>query len=307
MNKISIIGIGRVGECTAQLIAEKNLCRELMLVDMREGVPQGVALDILETAPLIGFDTRVNGCNQPSGLMDSELVIITTGLARREDLTRTGFLKVAARVIDDIVSSIALYAPNATVLMVSSPVDVLTYQAFLCSGFDRRQVIGHSGVLDSARMASFIGMETGYSVSDISAMVLGGQGDALVPMIRLTSVAGIPVQELLDQQTIDDAIDRTRSDGAEILSLRKTSSTYDAIASSVTQMVDAIAHDRRRVMPATAVLEGEYGFSDVAMGVPCVIGGNGLERIIEISLTDEEQHMFDAAADLIKGNINRLG
>jgi malate dehydrogenase len=307
MNKISVIGIGRVGETVAQSIAEKNLCRELMLIDLREGVPQSLALDIHETAPLRHFHTRVNGCNQAAGVVDSDLVIITSGIARREDTARAGFLKVAARLIDDIVSSIALFAPHATILMVSSPVEVLTYQAFLCSGFERNKVLGHSGLLDAARLASFIALDTGYCADDVSSMVIGGSGDLLVPLLRLTSVSGIPVADLMDEMSLVDLVERTRSGGAEIVSVRDSSPSYLALAESVVRMVSAIALDKRSIMPASVVLEGEYGLSDIAIGVPCVIGANGLQSVIEIPLRDDEQEMFQSAADEIRENINKLG
>ena len=307
MNKISIIGIGRVGETVAQAIAEQNLCQELMLIDLREGVPQSVALDILETAPLKNFSTRVNGDNQASGLADSDLVIITTGVARREDTSRAGFLKVAARVIDDIVAGIALFAPNAVILVVSSPVEAMTYQAFLCSGFEREQVVGHSAVLDASRLASFIALDTGYAANDITTLVLGGCGDLLVPLIRFCSVSGVPIEHLMDENAIADSIERTRSGGAEILSMRKSSSSYLALAESVLRMVEAIANDSRSIISSTAVLDGEYGHSEIAISVPCVIGASGIQSIIEIPLTSDEKDNFDSAAEIIRENIAKLG
>jgi len=306
MNKISIIGAGRVGESTAQLIAEKDLCRELMLIDIREGVPQGVALDIQETAPLLGFDTQVNGCHNPEGVSGSDLVVITAGLARREGMSRLDAMKLNARAVDDIVDTITRYAADAIVLMVSNPVDALTYEAFLRSGFDRSRVIGQAGMLDAARMASFISLETGYSSRDIHAMVIGGRGNLMVPMMRFTSISGIAVEHFIDQSTLADIIDRTRHGGAEVVGLRKTSSAYDAPSAAIVEMVDAIVYQRRRILPAVAVLEGEYGQSDIAMGVPCVLGKKGLERVIELPLNDAEQAMFDEAVMAIRADINSL-
>jgi malate dehydrogenase len=306
MNKISVIGVGRVGECVAQQIAENNLCKELMLVDVRSAIPQSVALDIMELYALHPSATRVNGCNDASGLADSELVVICTGLARSEDHARAGFLKVAARMVDDMVASIALYAPNATILMVSTPVEVMTYQAFLCSGFERSQVVGHGGVLDAARLAGLISMETGFSASEVKVMVIGGQGDMQVPLVRYATVGGIPLTQLLDEASIDDIVERAQSAVAEILSLRKSSPAYDLLAWSVTRMVDCMAHDRRCVLPAAAVLDGEYGQHNLALGVPCVLGRHGIERIIEVPLADDEQFRLALAADKVKDNIAKL-
>ncbi len=295
-----------MGEATAQLIAQEDLCKELMLMDIREGVPQGVALDIQETAPLLGFDTKVNGCHQANGITDSNLVIITTGLPRKDGMSRSDVLEVNINIIDDIVQSIVKYAPDAIVLLVSNPIDTLTYEAFKHSGFDRHRIIGQAGVLDSTRMASFIAMESGLSVKDIDAMVLGGHGDTMVPMIRFTTISGIGIEYLLDAELIEDIVERTRNGGAEILSLRKNSSAYDAPAAAITAMVDAIVHGRKRIMPAVAILQGEYGLHEMAMGVPCVLGDKGVESIIELPLNETEQKMFDDSATAIRQDIDSL-
>jgi malate dehydrogenase len=306
VNKITIVGAGRVGESTAQLIAEQDLCKELMLLDIREGVPQGVALDIQETSPLLGFDTRVNGCNLPEGLKDSGLVIVTAGVPRKVGMTASDVLDINVKVIDDIVDSVVSYAPDAIIMLVSNPVATLTYEAFLRSGFDRRRILGQAGVLDATRMASFIAMETGFSSKDISAMVLGGHGNTMIPMIRFTTISGIPVEHFVEPDIIQDIIERTRNGGAEILSLRQTSSAYDAPAAAITAMVDAIVHDRRRILPAVAILQGEYGQSDMAMGVPCVLSDCGVEKVIELPLNDVEQAMFDDTVASIRADINNL-
>ncbi len=306
MKKITIVGAGRVGEATAQLIAQEDLCKELMLMDIREGVPQGVALDIQETAPLLGFDTKVNGCHQANGIADSNLVIITAGLPRKDGMSRSDVLHVNINIIDDIVKSIVEYAPDAIVLLVSNPIDTLTYEAFKRSGFDRHRIIGQAGVLDSTRMASFIAMESGLSAKDIDAMVLGGHGDTMVPMIRFTTISGIGIEHLLEANLIEDIIERTRNGGAEILSLRKNSSAYDAPAAAITAMVDAIVHGRKRIMPAVAILQGEYGLHNMAMGVPCVLGDRGVESIIELPLNEVEQKMFDESSAAIRQDIDSL-
>ncbi len=306
MKKISIIGTGRVGEATAQLIAEQDLCKDLMLIDIREGVPQGVALDIQETSPLLGFDTRVNGCHQAEGVMDSELVIITAGFPPKEGMTRSDILKVNVTIIDDIVRSVVKYAPDAIILLVSNPVDTLTYEAFIRSGFERNRIIGQAGVLDSMRMASFIAMESGFSAKDISAMVLGGHGETMLPMTRFTTIAGIGIEHVLEPDVIDFIIDRTRHGGIGISSLRKTSSAYDAPAVAITAMVDAIVHGRKRIMPAVAVLQGEYDLHDIAMGVPCVLGERGIESIIKLPLNADEKKLFEEAAMTIRQKLDRL-
>ena len=306
MQKIAIVGAGRVGEATALFIAQHDLCKELMLIDIREGVPQGVALDIQETAPLLGFDTQVQGSHDASAVADAQLVVITAGLPRKPGMSRSDVLDSNVRIIDGIVDSIAAHAPQAILLLVSNPVDTLTWEAFVRSGFPRERVMGQAGVLDSTRMASFIAMETGLSVKDIDAMVLGGHGDSMVPMTRFTTVSGIPITHFLDATTIDGIVERTRNGGAEILSLRQNSSAYDAPAAAITTMADAIVRGRRRVLPTVAILDGEYGYSGLAMGVPCVLGQHGIERIVELPLNDEEQRMFDATVAAIQKDIASL-
>lgn len=306
MNKISIIGAGRVGESTAQFIAEKNLCCELMLIDIREGVPQGVALDIQETAPLLGFDTQVNGCHNPDGITDSDLIVVTAGIPRQPGMSRSDILGTNVKIIDQIASDIKKYSPDAIVIIVSNPVDSMTFRVFQQTGFPRSRVFGQAGVLDSTRMASFIAMETGLSVKDINAMVLGGHGDTMVPMTRFTTISGIPIEHYMDEQSIEKIIERTRFGGAEILSLRKNSSAYDAPAASITAMVEAIVYNRKRVLPCVAILQGEYGETDVAMGVPSVLGLKGLERIIELPLNEHEKIMFESSLSSIKSDLKNL-
>lgn len=306
MNKISIIGAGRVGESTAQFIAEKNLCQQLMLLDIREGVPQGVALDIQESAPLLGFDTKINGCHSPEGITDSDLIIVTAGIPRAPGMSRSDILSTNVKIIDDISASIKKYAPNAIVIVVSNPVDSLTYRVFKQTGFPRNRVFGQAGVLDSTRMASFIAMETGLSVKDINAMVLGGHGDSMVPMTRFTTVSGVPIEHFMDEQSVEDIVERTRFGGAEILGLRQNSSAYDAPAAAITTMVESIRHNRKRVLPCVAILAGEYRKSDVAMGVPCVLSSQGVERVVELPLNAKEQKMFDNTIDSIQTDISKL-
>jgi len=306
MQKIAIVGAGRVGESTAHFLAKADVSRQIILTDVREGVAKGAALDIHESAPLFGFDTRVAGDTDPKALAGAELVVITAGIPRKPGMSRSDVLDTNVAIMDSIMDDVVRYAPDAKVLIVSNPVDVLTYRAWRRSGWPRERVFGQAGVLDSSRMASFVAMETGLSVMDIDAMVLGGHGDAMVPMIRYTTVSGIPVSFFLDDAAIERIIERTRHGGAEILALKQTSSAYGAPAAAVTAMVEAIAHDRERVLPTVAILDGEYGESDIAMGVPCILGKGGLEQIVELDLNDEESAMFLASLDGVREDIARL-
>lgn len=306
MQKIAIVGAGRVGESTAHFLAKADVSRQIILTDVREGVAKGAALDIHESAPLFGFDTRVAGDTDPKAMAGAELVIITAGIPRKPGMSRSDILDTNVGIMDTIMADVVRYAPEAKVLVVSNPVDVLTYRAWRRSGWPRDRVFGQAGVLDTSRMASFVAMETGLSVMDIDAMVLGGHGDAMVPMIRYTTVSGIPVSFFLDDAAIERIIERTRHGGAEILALKQTSSAYGAPAAAITAMVEAIANDRERVLPTVAILDGEYGESDIAMGVPCILGKGGVEQIVELDLNDEEAAMFLASLDGVREDIARL-
>ncbi|HEX5637543.1 MAG TPA: malate dehydrogenase, partial [Gammaproteobacteria bacterium] len=233
MKKITVVGAGRVGESTAQFIASRDLCRELVLIDINEGAASGAALDIQEDGPLFSFDTRLSGGSNPELMADSELIIVTAGIPRKPGMSRSDVLATNVRVTDEIVANTLKYAPDAMMLFVSNPVDILTYRAWKKTGWDRNRIFGQAGVLDSTRMASFIAMETGYSALDIDAMVLGGHGDSMVPMMRYTTISGIPVENFLDQKALEKIVQRTRSGGAEILALRQNSSAFDAPAASV--------------------------------------------------------------------------
>lgn len=306
MRKVAIVGAGRVGETTAQILAEQELAKEVVLIDIQPDLPQGMALDIAQTAPFFAFDTLVSGSNDVAAMAEADLVVITAGVARKPGMSRSDVLETNVRVIDQIVADIVQYAPDATILMVTNPVDVLTYRAWRLTGWARSRVIGQAGVLDASRMASFIAAETGFSSRDITALVLGGHGDTMVPVPRYCTVNGIPIDQFLSSDRIDDIVNRTRGGGAEILALRKNSSAYDAPGASVAAMVDAISHDRRRILPCVAILEGEYGHDDVAMGVPCVLSHHGLEAVVQLSLTDGEQALFAASVGAIKADIDRL-
>jgi len=306
MNKISIIGAGRVGESAAHNLAKNELCREIVLIDIKEGMPQGTALDIQQSAPIFDFDTKLSGSNDLAAVRDSDLVIITAGIPRKPGMSRSDVLDTNLGVIHDVVDQVKAVAPDAMVLMVTNPVDVLTYAAWHRLGWSRNRVFGMAGVLDSARMASFIAAETGFSVKDVTAMVLGGHGDTMVPMTRFTCINGIPVEHFLSAEKVARIVQRTRDGGAEILTLRKTASAYDAPAAAIATMVDAISRNRRQILPGVAILDGEYGQRDIAMGVPIVLGQHGMEQVVELPLDDAERAMFARSIEHVRGDIHRL-
>ena len=306
MNKITIVGAGRVGESTAQFVAAKDMCREIALLDINKGAAEGAALDIQEVAPLFEYDTRLYGGSDGSLMADSDLVVVTAGLPRKPGMSREDLLASNINIIDGIVDDAMKYAPDSLMLFVTNPVDVVTYYAWKKTGWPRNRIFGQAGVLDSSRMASFIAMETGYSTLDINTMVLGGHGDTMVPMHRYTTIAGIPITNFLSKEKLDEIVERTRHGGAEILALRQSSSAYDAPAASVAEMVDAIANDRKRILPTVSVLEGEYGHNEIAIGVPAVLGKNGMEQVILLEMNDEETTMFHNSANIVQKQVELL-
>lgn len=306
MNKITVIGAGRVGETTAQILAQQELCREIAIMDIRDGIPEGIALDILQMAPFFEFDCSISGSNDPQILKDSQLIIITAGMPRQPGMSRSDVLETNVRIIDGIADHILHYAPDAMVLMVSNPVDTLTYRFAQRTGWDRSRIFGQAGVLDASRMASFIAQETGFSALDITTMVLGGHGDTMVPVPRFCTINGIPISQFISDERINAIMDRTRQGGAEILALRKNSSAYDAPGAAVVAMVDSIVNNRRRLLSCVALLEGEYGETDIAMGVPCVLGEKGLESIVELDLNSRERTDFDRSVASVRMDIERL-
>jgi malate dehydrogenase len=306
VNKISIVGAGRVGESTAQMLAIQKLAQQIVLIDLDEQYAKGVALDIQETSPVYHFDAELIGSSDIANIKDSNIVIITAGLPRKPGMDRTDVLAINLKIIDEIMDGIIKHAPDAYVIVVSNPVDVLTYYANKKANWPRNRIMGQAGILDSMRLSSFIAMETDYSINDIQAMVLGGHGDTMVPLPRFTTVSGISIEHLLDQNTIDNLIQRTRDGGAEILNLKQKSSANNAPGAAVTIMVEAIVHNKHRLLPCITMLEGEYGQSDIAIGVPVMLGENGVEKIIELNFTDEEQQAFDTSAQVIKSLINEI-
>lgn len=306
MNKISIVGAGRVGETAAQTLAQQEMSREITLLDVREGAAAGAALDIMHSASYFGFDTRVTGGTDPALLKDSELVVITAGSPRKPGMSRSDVLDINRSVIDSICDHVLEYAPDALLLLVSNPVDVLTWHAWKRTGWERHRVFGMAGVLDASRMACFIAEETGLSIKDIHAMVIGGHGDYMVPLTRFTTVNGVPAGTFLDEDSIARINKRTQHAGAEVLALRQQSSAYNAPAAAIATMVDAISHNRRRVLPCVCNLDGEYSQSDITAGVPAIIGRNGIEKIVELPLDDSEQAGFQASIDSIRADLKNL-
>ncbi len=300
VNKITVVGAGNVGATTAQRVAEKELARSVVMVDIVEGVPQGKGLDQWQSAPIEGFDSRVIGTNAYADSAESDLVIITAGIARKPGMSRDDLLNTNAGIVKQVAEEIKKSSPNAIVIVVSNPLDVMCYVAKQVTGFPRERVLGMAGVLDTARYRAFLAEALDVSVRDIQAMVLGGHGDTMVPLISYTSVSGIPVTQLMDRKTLDAIVDRTRSGGAEIVKYLKTGSAYYAPASGAVQMAEAIVFDQRRILPCAAWLEGEYGMSGLYLGVPCKLGRKGLERVIEVELTAEERAALEKSAEAVR-------
>ena len=306
VNKITVVGAGNVGATAAQLIAQKELAREVVMVDIAEGIPQGKALDQWEWAPIEGFDTRVIGINDYEAAAGSDIFVVTAGIARKPGMSREDLLRTNAGIVRQVSEKIREVAPNAIVIMVSNPLDVMAYVCMQTTGFPRERVIGMAGVLDTARYRSFIALELDVSVEDIQALVLGGHGDTMVPLISYTTVSGIPLTQLLPRERIDALVTRTRHGGAEIVNLLKTGSAYYAPAAATVQMVESIVKDKKRILPCSAWLEGEFGLSGLFLGVPCKLGRNGLEKIIEVELTAEERAMLESSAHAVRGTMALL-
>ncbi|MEX1259090.1 MAG: malate dehydrogenase [Gemmatimonadota bacterium] len=307
MRKITVVGAGHVGATSAQRLAEMELAREVVLIDVVEGIPQGKALDQWESAPVEGFDTRVTGATDYGAAAGSEIVIVTAGVARKPGMSRDDLLKTNAGIVRAVSTEIARVAPDSIIIMVSNPLDVMSYVAMETTGFPRKRVLGMAGVLDTARFRSFIAMELDVSVEDIQALVLGGHGDTMVPLVSYTSVSGIPLAQLLPKDRIEALIERTRNGGAEIVSFLKTGSAYYAPSSAAVQMAEAIAKDKRRILPCAAYLEGEYGQKGIFLGVPCKLGEGGLQGVIEVELTDQERFELEKSAESVRSTMAALG
>ena len=304
--KITVVGAGHVGATCSQLLSQKELAKEVVLVDIADGIPQGKGLDQWESAPIEGFDSRVFGASDYQSSVDSEIFIVTAGIARKPGMSRDDLLKTNANVIRSVSREIARVAPDSIIIMVTNPLDVMAQVSMEASGFPRERVIGMAGVLDTARYRSFIALELDVSIEDIQALVLGGHGDTMVPLASYTSVSGIPLSQLLEQDRIDALVERTRKGGGEIVSYLKTGSAYYAPAAAAVQMAEAIVKDKRRILPCAAWLQGEYGFNDLYLGVPCMLGTNGLERIIEVELEESERSALETSAEHVKSTVESL-
>jgi malate dehydrogenase len=300
VNKITVVGAGNVGATTAQRLAEKELASRVVLVDIQEGIPQGKGLDQWESAPIEGFDTRVTGANTYEETAGSEIVVVTAGIARKPGMSRDDLLNTNAGIVKQVSENIRDTSPDAIIIMVSNPLDVMSYVAKQVTGFPRERVLGMAGVLDTARFRSFIAEALDVSVRDIQAMVLGGHGDTMVPLISYTSVSGIPVSQLMSADKLQAIVDRTRAGGAEIVKYLKTGSAYYAPSAAAVQMCEAIVHDQKRILPCAAWLEGEYGISGLFLGVPCKLGRAGLEQILEVELTPEERDALATSAEAVR-------
>jgi malate dehydrogenase len=300
LNLITVVGAGNVGATTAQRLAEKELARRVVMVDVVEGIPQGKGLDQWETAPIEGFDSRVIGTNDYEETAGSDIVIITAGIARKPGMSRDDLLGTNAGIVRQVSEEVKRTSPNAIVIVVSNPLDAMCHVAKKVTGFPRQRVLGMAGVLDTARYRAFLAEALDVSVRDIQAMVLGGHGDTMVPLLSYTTVSGIPVTQLLDAATLRPIVERTRTGGAEIVKHLKTGSAYYAPSAAAVQMAEAIALDQRRVLPCAAWLEGEYGMKDLFLGVPCVLGRHGLEKIIDVELTASERAELAKSADAVR-------
>ena len=300
LNKVAVVGAGNVGATAAQRLAEKSLAREVVMIDVVEGVPQGKALDQWQSGPIEGFDTRIIGTQSYDEAKDAEVFVVTAGIARKPGMSRDDLVRTNAGIVKSVAGNIARVAPRSIIVVVSNPLDVMCYVAMKASKFPRERVIGMAGVLDTARYRTFLAQALGVSMDDIQAMVLGGHGDTMVPLISYTTVSGIPVTQLLAKDKLDAIVDRTRNGGAEIVAFLKTGSAYYAPSAAAVEMVEAIALDRKRVLPCSAWLTGEYGLKDVFCGVPCKLGRDGLEQIFEVTLTADEKAALAKSAEAVR-------
>jgi len=302
-NKVSIIGAGNVGASCAQRIAERGYA-DIVLVDIVEGLPQGKALDMLESAPILRSDARITGTNSYQETADSDVVVITSGITRKPGMSREELLQTNANIVTEVIGNVVKHSPNCIIIMVANPLDAMTYLALRTSRFPRNKVMGLSGVLDTARLRSFIAAELDVSVEDVSACILGQHGEAMVVIPRLCTACGVPITKLLPRETINKLVERTIGAGAEIVGLLKTGSAFYAPSAAIAQMVEAIILDKKRVLPCATYLDGEYGIKDTVIGVPVKLGENGIEQIIELELTAEEKQALATSAEAVRELIN---
>ena len=305
MPKIAVVGAGNVGASAALYAAEKEL-GDVTLIDIVEGVAKGKALDLLEAGPVQGYDSFVEGSGDIKSVAGADLIIVTAGLPRKPGMSRLDLLKANADIIRGVAAAIRDHAPKAFVIMVTNPLDVMTYLMYRITGFPRERVMGMAGVLDSARFRAFLSMETGVSVEDIQAMVLGGHGDTMVPLLSCSTVSGIPVTNFVKKERLAEIVQRTRDGGAEIVKLLQTGSAFYAPASSAVQMAESILRDKKRLLPSCAYLNGEYGFKDIFLGVPCILGARGIEKIVDVPLSADEKAALANSAEEVKKGIADL-
>jgi malate dehydrogenase len=298
-NKVTVVGGGNVGASCAMNLAFKELA-DVVLVDVVEGVPQGKGLDMLESGPIEGYDVHITGANDYEATANSDVVVITAGLARKPGMSRDDLLFANYDVVKGVTEKVVQHSPNSILVLVTNPLDAMCWTAYQTSKFPKHRVIGMAGVLDTARFRTFIAAELNVSVENVTAVVLGGHGDTMVPIVRLSSVSGIPLTELMDQATLDKLVDRTRNGGAEIVKYLKTGSAYYAPSAAAVEMVESILKDKKKVLPCAALLEGEYGVHGLFVGVPVKLGSKGIEKIYEIKLTDEEKAMLAKSAAAVE-------
>ena len=305
--KITVVGAGNVGASCAAWLAERNL-GNIVLVDIpqTETMPKGKALDITQTGPILGFDTRVTGTTSYDQTADSDVVVITAGVPRKPGMTREDLVGVNQNIISNIIGNITQTSPQAIIIVVTNPLDTMAYLAYKKAGLPRNRIMGQAGILDSARMATFIAMELNVSVSNVQASVMGGHGDEMVPLVRYSTVAGIPISQLMSAERVAAIVDRTRKGGGEIVSLLKTGSAYYAPGAAAGKMVEAILKDKQLVVTASAYLDGEYGLKDICFGVPVKLGRDGIEQIIQVELDDAERTMLDKSVELIRSSMSAL-
>lgn len=304
-NKITVVGAGFTGATTALMLAQKEL-GDVVLLDIPalENPTKGKALDMLEASPVQGFDSNIVGTSSYEDAADSDIVIITAGIARKPGMSRDDLVNTNAGIVRTVCENVKKYCPNSTVLILSNPVDAMTYVAYQTLGFPKNRVIGQSGVLDTARYCTFIAQELNVSIEDVRGFVLGGHGDDMVPLVRYSSVGGIPIDTLISKERIEEIVQRTRVGGGEIVSLLGNGSAYYAPAASLVQMTEAILKDKKRVIPVIALLEGEYGYDGLFLGVPAILGGDGIEKVFELELMAEEQAALDKSADSVRAVIS---
>lgn len=305
MSKVTVVGAGFVGTTVAQHVAEQDLA-DVVVVDVIEGKPQGNALDLMETAPIVGHDRKLVGANDYSDTKGSDIVVITAGIARKPGMSREDLLKTNAKIVQDVARETIKHSPDAIYIIVTNPLDVMTYLAWQTTKLPSERVMGMAGVLDSARFQSFIGMELNMSVLDIRAMVLGGHGDLMVPLPRYSTVNGVPITELMSPERVEALSKRTRDGGAEIVSLLKTGSAYYAPGASAALMVESILKDKNRLLPCAVYADGHYGLKDVYVGLPAVLGASGVKKIVDLTLTKDESAALKKSADSIRENINMM-